>query len=181
MTLPKEVAQGSMHLGICCLYVLQETYSESEISAAPTTIYGSPFDTPRHPSFVDMTMTSKVSRYDLREQIQRAFNGKSVQCVLLNGCYQIWHNSFFYIFLCTQCSICHIGENFLLEVDQQESLERLWDLEMPVFGVSPGPTPSPSPPSTPATPTSIGVSEVTFIFVWDDETYCIVWAFHGYL
>ncbi len=47
------------------------------------------------------------------------------------------------------------------DLPQVESDHEEPPFELPQFGVSPGPTPSPSPPSTPQTPSIFSVSEVS--------------------
>ena len=60
------------HVGI----FLQDTVSESELSAAPTDVYLSPHLTPRRRSLVDLTLQSEATHYDLKDQLEKQLDGE---------------------------------------------------------------------------------------------------------
>ncbi|XP_074644622.1 uncharacterized protein LOC141901337 [Tubulanus polymorphus] len=100
-----------------------ESETESELSMAPTEIYLSPRETPKM-SGIDLTLSSDILSGDLKEQMKltEKLEGKKKR-------------------------VQPISVSDVSNMVKQEEESRM---EYPVFGISPGPTPTTSVPPTPS-------------------------------
>ena len=102
----------------------------------------------------------------LRENLVQHLDAWSLLNFELSCHLALLHSSAIFLLFWTDHFRAKIG--FLLDDEHQHQTEKreqkmALHYDMPKFGISPGPTPTPSPPSTIATPSNFEVSSVWFL------------------
>ncbi|KAH3816567.1 hypothetical protein DPMN_118085, partial [Dreissena polymorpha] len=110
-----------------------ESETETDISLAPSSIYMSPADSIESLSMIDLTLGADYSKYDLRDQMKATLNQIGMKA-------RKWHKN---------VNIESLGQSDLEDKEVEVELERF---SLPLFGQSPGGSPSITPPSSEASP-----------------------------